>query len=190
MGLKIHSLAEIPTHEKRDYYIYVLDNCWHEPLGNALRNNFDKLASIAAKNNAAVIMGLKESHFNDEVLSWQNINGENAEKLLPAIMISTIYPENFEKYANNEEEADIDYANEKMLLIPLKKFCSTTTEVIELIQNIFTDIGKSKPLLEFEISKELEAGKGKAASDAIILQPNFMGVGVDLRKAFRNLKNK
>ena len=188
MGLKIHSIAEIPSHEKRDYYIYLLDFGWHEPLGEALRSNFDKIASQAAINNSAVIMGFKESHFNDEILSWQNINGEDGEEILPAIMISTIYPESFSESKIKDYRGDIDYANENMILVPLKKFCNTTTEVISLIEKIFKDIKAKRSLLNFQIAKQIKGGNGKAASDAVILQPNFMGVGVDLKKVFKVFK--
>lgn len=36
MGLYVQSLNNIPQSAHRDYYIYLLDYGWSEPLGNAL----------------------------------------------------------------------------------------------------------------------------------------------------------
>ena len=186
MGLMIHSLSEIPIHERRDYYLFLLDYGWHEPLSEALRNNFKMIASKAAKNKSAVIMGFEGSHFNDEVLSWQNINGEDATEILPAIMITTIAPFQFKEIIFQTSK-QIKYAQEKMLLIPLKKFCTTTTDVIELIEKLFNDIKSEKSLLQFEIAKELKKGKGKAFMDSLILKPTAWGMGIDIKQAIKSL---
>jgi hypothetical protein len=34
MGLYIHSLSRLPSGLERDYYVYVLDYGWEEPLGD------------------------------------------------------------------------------------------------------------------------------------------------------------
>ena len=47
MGLKIHTLAEIPDSVSKNYYLYILDYYnWDEPIGNTLRENFDKICSF------------------------------------------------------------------------------------------------------------------------------------------------
>lgn len=48
MGLMIHSLGELPLNAKRDYYVYLLDYGWHEPLGQALLSSFDTMAAEAS----------------------------------------------------------------------------------------------------------------------------------------------
>ena len=35
MGLMIHSLGQLPADAHRDYYVYLLDYGWDEPLGDA-----------------------------------------------------------------------------------------------------------------------------------------------------------
>lgn len=55
MGLYVQSLENIPLSAHRDYFIYLLDYGWHEPLGEALMNNYEKMAQIAAENKAVVI---------------------------------------------------------------------------------------------------------------------------------------
>ncbi len=58
MGLKIHSLEAIGDEHLRDYYVYLLDYGWKEPLGETLRENFDKIASLSSKQkNSVVLMG-------------------------------------------------------------------------------------------------------------------------------------
>ena len=68
MGLYVESLENIPAEAKRDYYIYLLDYGWNEPIGNALVKNYEKMAAIAATNRAVVIRGINRVHFEDEVL--------------------------------------------------------------------------------------------------------------------------
>ncbi len=97
MGLYIQSLTNIPIDTTRNYFIYLLDYGWEEPLGEALIKNYEKMASIAAENKAVVIRGTDKVHFQDEVLSWHNINGEDAEDMLPAILITNRIQVNLER---------------------------------------------------------------------------------------------
>ena len=69
MGLKIHTLAEIPDNVSKSYYLYILDyHNWNEPIGNTLRENFDKIAEFAAKNDSVVIQGISGSLYRINVL--------------------------------------------------------------------------------------------------------------------------
>jgi hypothetical protein len=69
-----------------------------------------------------------------------------------------------------------------MILIPFKKFCKSTPEVISLIEKIFNDISKEKGLADFEIAKEMKKGFGHALVDAVVLQPNISGIGFNFNK--------
>ena len=40
MGLVVHSLDEIPKDITREYYLYLLDYGWEEPLSNTVLKNF------------------------------------------------------------------------------------------------------------------------------------------------------
>jgi hypothetical protein len=46
MGLMVHSLENIPESARRNYFIYLLDYGWHEPISEALRNNFENMAKL------------------------------------------------------------------------------------------------------------------------------------------------
>lgn len=185
MGLMVHSLENIPLGAKRDYFIYLLDYGWNEPISEALRQNFDKMAHESAVNKAVIIKGTVGEHFQNEVFSWHQINGMNGEEILPALLISNMHPSYFRDHVRDEKWGKTllnQTENMKLILIPFKKFCKTGAEAVELIQKIFTDIRNEKDISDFSIAREMNAGRGRAIVDALILEPNFAGIGVDFKK--------
>ncbi len=201
MGLYVHSLNKLPLGLNREYYLYVLDYGWDEPLGTALHENFRRMADLAAKNQAVVIAGTDARAFTHEVLSvhiddpqfsYQSVNGEPGDELLPALMITTIHPGKF-KETNPEyrfSRAEVGQADDKLILLPLRSVCQNATEVMALIERIFRDIAANKPLREFSVAKEIHAGQHGAYSDAFILKPALWGVGVDLKELLKTWKQK
>jgi len=189
MGLYIQSLENIPSTVEREYYIYLLDYGWTEPLGEALMQNYEKMASLASDTNAVVIRGTNRVHFEDQVLSWHNINGENADEILPAILITNRHPSKFKESFSSREKENIEN-DLKLILIPLKKFCKTTTEVIQIIEKVFGDIKENKDLYDFKISKEVNKNFGRALVDAIILEPNISGIGFSFNKMANYFRKK
>jgi hypothetical protein len=188
MGLKIHSIAEIPENVSRSYYLYILEYySWDEPLSKTLRDNFDRMAEFASKNDAVIIQGLGESHFYSDLLSWQSINGIEPEEVLPAIMITTLHPKYFlernEKICKGES-----IPKNEIILIKLKDICKTPCDVINVIEKIFQDIKKRKKLKDFKIAKEIKKGDRGALVDALILEPNLYGIGVNLKTIFSFFK--
>jgi hypothetical protein len=202
MGLYVHSLSRLPLGNiDRDYYVYVLDYGWHEPLGQALHANFRRMGDLAAKHEAVVIAGTDSRAFAEEILSvhvdepdfsWSRINGEDGEEVLPALMISTIHPQRFRAEAPGYRFAKTTKgsADDKLILIPLRGLCKDSTEVVVLIERIFRDIAAKKPLTDFAVAKEIKAGSGAAYSDAFILKPALWGVGVDLKELARTWRAK
>ena len=195
MGLMVHSLDNIPENAKRDYFIYLLDYGWNEPIGDTLRNGFDKMAHESAINKAVIIKGTVGAHFHNEVFSWHQINGMSGDDMLPALLISNMHPSYFRDHAHGDEwgkellnQSETD--GMKLILIPFRKFCRTSTEVVELIQRVFSDIKDQKDISDFAIAKEMKKGKSKAVVDALILEPNFAGVGIDLKKLIRGFLSK
>ena len=115
MGLKIRTLAEIPDNVYKSYYLYILDYYnWDEPIGNTLRENFDKIAEFAANNNSVVIQGMAGSHFYSELMSWKSINGIDPLELLPALMITTLHPKYFID-GDNERIKGMDIPKDKFI---------------------------------------------------------------------------
>jgi hypothetical protein len=193
MGLYVHSLSRLPLGLERDYYVYVLDYGWEEPLGEALHANFRRMADLAAKNKALVVAGTDSRAFADEILSvhvddpqfsWGNINGENGEEVLPALMISTIHPQKFKSEVPGYRFPKFrkGVVDEKLILIPLRGVCKNATEVAALVERVFRDITAQKSLTDFAVAKEIRADGRGAYSDAFILKPAIYGVGVDLKQ--------
>ena len=201
MGLYVHSLSRLPLGMERDYYLYVLDYGWYEPLGDALHENFRRMADLAAKNKAVVIAGtdsrafaneISSVHFDNEQFSWSRINGQSGDDILPALMISTIHPKQFHEAVPQYQPAITSkgVADDKIILIPLRVTCKDTSDVMSLIERVFRDIADKKPLAGFAIAKEINAGTKGAISDALILRPTIWGVGFDLKAAWETLKEK
>lgn len=190
MGLKINSLAEIPESVSKSYYLYILDYYnWDEPISNALRNNFDRIAKFASENDSVVIQGISESHFYSELMSWESINGIDPKDLLPALMITTIHPRYFID-RDNRHIVDDNIPKDKLIFLEIGKLCKTPQDVIKLIEKVFNDIREKKEIKNFQVKKELKAGVGKVLNDTIILEPNIAGVGVNLNNLFRFLSRK
>ena len=88
-------------------------------------------------------------------------------------------------------------ADDKLILVPLRGVCKDSTDVVSLIERIFKDVAAKKPLAEFQIAKRINAEKPRsslarvegAVSDAIILKPSLMGVGVDLKELLKSWRS-
>jgi len=186
MGLMIHSLGEIPANAERDYYLYLLDYGWKEPIRDALFNNFENMADRASRTNSVVFKGTVGEHFSDEVLSWHNINGLDGEKFLPAILVTTRNPNEFKEAGERGQ----NNSQHNLLLIPINDICKTATDVIDLIEKIFRDIEQKKILDDFEVMQEIKAGNEGSVVDALILQPSISGVGIDIKKIIELFKSK
>jgi len=192
MGLMVHSLEGIPEEHQRDYFIYLLDYGWDEPLSEALRKNFKNMALLASQQKNAVVVMHPDTgvHFSDEVLSWHSINGEDADKngLLPAILVTNRHPAEFRKRVRSEDRTV--ESNLKLILFPLKKYCKNTTDVIDLIQKIFSKIKQGEDLDDFAITRRKTKGIGRAFADSIILEPNISGIGFSFNKFINYMRGE
>jgi hypothetical protein len=189
MGLMIHNLELLSENAIRDYFVYILDYGWDEPLSNVIRRNFDKLSNQASNSDSAIIIGVGEvGHFDNQVLSYHSINGENAEEILPAILITRTNPHIFKQFSDaKNRRIDEQF---RYILIPLRNICKTESDVVNLIHGLFKDIKDKKNLSDFKVQKELKKGTGRAIVDSLILGPNFMGMGFDFNKFISYLKEK
>lgn len=188
MGLHVHSLAEIPLEAKRNYYVYLLDYGWSEPLGNTLTSNFDKMAEVASKNNAVVIRPTERGiHFHDEVFSWHGVNGED-EDVLPAILITDRHPKEFKESYDYRHSRDNQ--NFRIILFPIKKYCKTTTDVVKFVDTIFTDIVEKRDLSNFTVANEMKKGFGRALVDGLLLEPNIGGIGYNFNSLLSFFRNR
>ncbi|UZO81713.1 hypothetical protein NBT05_04400 [Aquimarina sp. ERC-38] len=189
MGLKISTIAAIPENVNRDY-LYILDYYnWDEPIGNTLRNSFDKIAKFASENNSIAIQGIPESHFYSELWSWESINGIDPKELLPALMITTIHPKYFLE-RNDKDVKKEKNSEDKLVFIKIAKVCKTPRDVLKLIEKIFSDIQNHKKICDFQVKSELSEGIGKILNDTIILEPDIAGVGININNICKFLSKK
>nr|WP_314754427.1 hypothetical protein [uncultured Prevotella sp.] len=189
MGLKIHTLAEIPDNVSKKYYLYILDYYnWDEPIGNTLRENFDKIAEFAANNNSVVIQGIAGSHFYSELMSWESINGIDPLELLPALMITTLHPKYFID-GDNKQIKGKNIPKDKFVFLEIRNICQHPHDVVALLEKIFQDIKDGKAIRNFRVAKELKGGVGKILNDTLILEPNVGGIGINLKSLFKFLKH-
>lgn len=186
MGLYVQSLESLPADAHRDYYIYLLDYGWSEPLGETLMKNFQKMANMAERTNTVVIRSHNPVHFEDQVLSWHNINGEDPKDLLPAILITNRNPHHFKESYRLELQQKIE-SDLKLILIPLRKFCRTTSDVVALIDRLFQDISAKKKLTEFKIERKIRKG-GRALADSLILSPDISYSGISMHQVINFLQ--
>jgi hypothetical protein len=116
-------------------------------------------------------------HFSDEVFSWHNINGNDAElnALLPAILVTNRHPAQFKERALNHSHRSEVESNLKLILFPLKKYCESTGDVVELIQIIFSNIKQRKDLTDFGIVQEKKQGASGAVASSLIVEPTGTG---------------
>ncbi len=192
----VHSLENIPLSAKRDYFIYLLDYGWKEPIAQALRDNYDEMAKKASRTKAVVIKGTELAHFEDEVFSWHHINNEPADDLLPALLITNAHPSYFRgigrQFAGKKNLLRVagEYEDMQMVLVPFKRICKNTEDVISVIKAIFADIADGKDIAKFKIVKEMKKGVGHALVNTLIAEPTAFGFGIDLKKLFLRSTDK
>jgi hypothetical protein len=179
MGLYVHNIGGLPVDHTRKYFLYVLDYGWQEPLAETLMANFRNMARMASETKSVVVAGIDPVHFANEVFSWHGINGEDGEEMLPALMITTLHPSYFRDHNSDKDRTAVDDA---LLLIPLKKVCKSSDEVVELIKRVFTDIKQGKPLSGFRVAKTMKKDGIRRLANAIILKPSISGIGVDVKQ--------
>jgi len=133
MGVRITSLAEIPYDAERGYFIYLLHGHAPTEVNEALQQSFDILAKEAGQYNYVVIMGYT-GEFGGEVMNQYSIDGLDTFETLPAILISTVNPHQFEKITSISKNKPFKQ-NEKVVLISLKQRTRTKDEVFNLGTN-------------------------------------------------------
>lgn len=184
MGVKISSLAQIPADIDIKYYVYLLTSHFQYEADIALREAFDILAREAGKQDFVVIQGYV-GEFGGEVMNAYSIDGLDSKEILPALLISSVNPHKFKKVTSIDREGPFRQ-DEKIILISLKQKGITRDDVYRIIESILKDIKKGEKLSNFEVSKT----KRTRFLDALILEPNFAGFGIDLKKIWKFLSEK
>ena len=61
MGLYVHNIGNLPVDDTRQYFLYVLDYGWQDPLTDALVANFRNMARMASETKSVVLAGIDPS---------------------------------------------------------------------------------------------------------------------------------
>jgi len=198
MGLYVSHITTLPTEQKRELYVYLLDYGWpHGEYEKIFKDNFQTIARRASETKSIVIASHRGIHFANEVLSYHRVLDLNADEILPAILITKTHPsyfvETFGPYEHPVGNAEIDdLCRNDVVIIPLRTACSSTSEFIPVVESIFSDLSKGLDLKNFRVSThdrfhnkpQPKDGGGfmRRVGKSIILEPNFAGIGVNLKE--------
>jgi hypothetical protein len=175
MGVKITSLAQIPSDADIPFYVYLLHSHYPFEADKALDEAFEIIAQQAGERDFVVIQGLTRE-FGGEVMNAYSIDGIPEDEVLPAILISTVNPHRFEEVHSIDKSGPFR-PRERVVLISLRQQHSRRDEVFGLLQKVIADIKAGRELRDFEVSKD----KKTKFLDSLILQPNVSGVGIDFK---------
>ena len=96
MGVKITTIAQIPSEIEIPYFIYFLTSRFPYRSSRALHKAFDVMAQEAGIGDFVVLQGVTHE-FGGEVMNAYSIDGIPADDILPAILITSVNSHQFEK---------------------------------------------------------------------------------------------
>lgn len=105
--------------------------------------------------------------------------GQGPGTVLPALLITTIHPNYLIESNSAEPPHEI---SDSLILLKIRDICKSPGDVIVLLEKISSDIKERKKIKDFTIARELHKGEHGALVDALILEPNIAGLGVDVKK--------
>jgi hypothetical protein len=194
VGLYVSSMRELPVGD-RTLYLYLLDYGW--PSGDferLFRDNFGHLSQRASETGAVVVMSGQGVHFANEVLNWHHVCGHDTADILPALLLTHTHPSYFA--LGDHAQADADLGD--IALIPLRSACTTPQDFLSIVGSVFEDLEKGLTLRNFRAEKfdVISAPKdwireaSARVGEAVLLQPNFAGIGIDLKKLLSKRGNR
>ena len=194
MGLHVSHLKNLP-YENRSLYVYLLDYGWpNGPYEKIFRDNFQAMSQRASETGAIVIASHNGVHFANEVLNWHNVNGLDADKILPAILVTKTHPNYFTDSYDDDGNGGEGLGD--IVLIPLKRVCTNPDDFASVIESVFSDLEKGLELSKFRVSEHDSQNIkptvsaftrfGTRIGKSIMLEPNFAGFGVNLKTLFEN----
>ncbi len=196
MGLLISHLKTLEAFQDRELYVFLLDYNWPDgKYEKIFKAHFQTMAQRASDANSVLVRSNRGIHFANEVLSYYRVFDLNADKVLPAILITKAHPSYFVETSGPEEHAIIDPKNDELcrddvVLIPLKDACSSAEEFSAIIESIFVDLDSGTELQNYSMAEYDTYHQPpkhpipERIGRALILEPNIGGVGIDLKKLF------
>ena len=184
MGVKITSLTQIPSDLDLSYYVYLLTSGYPYGVERGLRRSFEIFAREAGEGDFVAFEGLV-GEFGGEVMNAYSIDGIDVDEILPALLISTVNPHQF-KAVHSIDKSGPFQENERVILVSLRQLCSKEDDVYDLVRSIIQDMREGKELSNFASNDERKT----KFLDAMVLEPNFVGLGVNLKELWNYLRRK
>jgi hypothetical protein len=93
VGYQLNRLANLPIDDEVEFYIFVINGNWQEPLYKMVQENFSEIARSIG-NHAVIATGLNPKEWYGEV--GKTYLGDGYDKyhdLLPALLITDTHPD-------------------------------------------------------------------------------------------------
>lgn len=175
MGYVLNQLSNLPVDDNINFYIFVINGQYHDPLYDTIQKNFFEIAREIG-TNAVVAMGTDRKAFTTSVARKYLGDGNSDSSftaLLPALLITNDHPENLKE-------------NSLRLVVPLKhaeanfgnwhSFFDSLAQFVRGENDVFAR--------KFEDKADLI----DAANRVVMLQPNFFGFGVNVNALLKMWK--
>jgi hypothetical protein len=97
MGYHLNALANLPIDGDVNFYVFVINGQYQEPLYEIVQRNFTNIARSIG-SNAVIAQGLDPCHFTDEVAErYLGRGSRDYFQFLPALLITNAHPEQVTK---------------------------------------------------------------------------------------------
>jgi hypothetical protein len=93
MGYQLSSLASLPIDDNVNFYVFVINGQYQEPLYGIVQQNFASIARSIGRN-AVIAQGLNPAIFTEELAAkYLGNNFEAYSRFLPALLITDAHPD-------------------------------------------------------------------------------------------------
>lgn len=167
MGYVLNQLSNLPVDDNINFYIFVVNGQYRDPLYDVIHANFVQIARDIG-NNAVVAMGTDSKAFTTSVARKYLGDGNSDASftaLLPALLITNDHPENLN-------------ADSLRLIVPLKHAEANFGNWHQFFDSLAQFVrGENDGFArKFEDKGDLL----DASNKVVLLQPNFFGLGVNV----------
>ncbi|MBB3392809.1 hypothetical protein FHT82_005598 [Rhizobium sp. BK275] len=179
MGYHLSSLASLPIDDDVDLYIFIVGNGIRSRQQEELRGNFLNIAREIGQD-AVIVDGFDENLFSKEVISrYFGENQEGLEDLFPALVLTDTHPDHLHlesfKIIISLRRAEQKYGDLAAFFSALVRFAQGRNP------DFLRDVGRE----ESDVATLLER-----ANRIFMLQPNFIGIGVNINAAIEIWLNR
>lgn len=177
MGYILNHLSNLPVDDKLNFYIFVVNGRYLDPLYEMIQANFVQIAREIG-DDAVVAMGTDSKEFTTSVARKYLGEGNSDSsfiKILPALLITNNHPENLT-------------ADSLRLIVPLKHAEAHFGDWHQFFEALAQFVrGENDDFArKFEETGDLI----NASNKVVMLQPNFFGLGLNVNELIDRWRNR